>query len=153
MRLRSELCGGLLLLSLSGGCNQRPPTYEVHGMVVFPDGKPLTSGTVEFEALHQKKPITASGEIAANGTFQLGTFEPNDGAIVGEHRVAVISDFEIGTGIERPDELPPERLHAKFRDFKSSGLKFIVKPQRNNILVEVDYAERPESDESKKAGD
>ena len=133
---------GVLVLSLAvaAGCGGPPKTYLVHGTVVFPDGQPLTRGTVEFEALGQTKPITASGEIAKDGTFQLGTFAANDGAISGEHRVAVISDYQIGTGVERPGELPPPQLDSKFRSFKTSGLKFTIKPRMNNILVEVDYA-------------
>lgn len=133
---------GALLFSLAAvaGCGGPPKTYLVHGMVVFPDGQPLTRGTVEFETLHQNKAITASGEIAKDGTFRLGTFAPNDGAIAGEHRVAVISDYVIGTGVERPGELPPPLLDPKFRSFKTSGLKFTIKPQMNNILVPIDYA-------------
>ena len=128
-----------LLLGVVAGCGKQQPTYLVHGMVVFPDGTPLTKGTVEFEALGQATPITASGEIASDGTFELGTFQAKDGAIAGEHRVAVIADHEIGTDIERPSELPPPQLHSKFRSFKTSGLKFTIKPSMNNILVEVDF--------------
>lgn len=128
------------MLGAAAGCGGPPKTYVVHGMVVFPDGQPLTRGTVEFEALNQTKPITASGEIAKDGSFQLGTFAMSDGAIAGEHRVAVISDYEIGTGVERPGELPPPQLDPKYRSFKTSGLKFTVKPRMNNLLVEVDYA-------------
>ena len=131
-------------MGLAVGCGKQPTVYVVHGMVIFPDGRPLTKGTVEFEVIGQAKAITASGEIASDGTFQLGTFQPKDGAIAGQHRVAVISDYEIGTGMERPGELPPPLLHSKFRSFKTSGLKFTVKPQMNNILVEVEHAP-PES--------
>lgn len=155
MPVRASL--GLLVVALATGCNQRPATYLVHGMVVYPDGKPLTKGTVEFEAMNQSKPITATAEISSDGSFQLGTFEAKDGAIAGAHRVAVISDFVIGTGVERPDEIPPPRLHPRYRDFKTSGLEFKIKPQTNNILVEVDYApvknadSKGESKESKAA--
>lgn len=128
------------MILVACGCGGPPKTYLVHGTVVFPDGQPLMRGTVEFEAVGQKKPITASGEIAKDGTFQLGTFAPNDGAIAGEHRVAVISEYEIGTGVERPGELPPPSLDPKFSSFKTSGLKFTIKPSLNNILVPVDYA-------------
>lgn len=136
-----KIFGVLIVLpAIAAGCGGRPKTYLVHGTVVFPDGQPLTRGTVEFEALGQTKPITASGEIAKDGTFQLGTFAANDGAIAGEHRVAVVSDYQIGTGVERPGELPPLQLDPKFASFKTSGLKFTIKPRMNNILVEVDYA-------------
>jgi hypothetical protein len=128
-----------LFLVLSG-CDSRPETFLVHGMVVYPDGKPLTEGTVEFEALDLKKPITASGEINEDGTFQLGTYEANDGAIAGKHRAAVIANYEIGTGVERPGLIPPPVLDPKFSDFTTSPLEFEVKASPNNILVEVDYA-------------
>ena len=101
----------VLLFGTVSGCSRQPTAYVVHGTVVFPDGKPLTKGSVEFEAIGQPKPITASGQIAKDGTFQLGTFQPGDGAISGQHRVAVIVDYDIGTGVERPQELPPPELH------------------------------------------
>jgi hypothetical protein len=132
-----------LLFAVLSGCDSRPETFLVHGMVIYPDGKPLTEGTVEFETLHLKKPITATGEINEDGTFQIGTFEANDGAIAGTHRVAVIADFEIGTGVERPGLLPPPMLDPKFSDFRTSTLEFEIKPSPNNILVEVEYAPPP----------
>lgn len=150
MSVRFVQCVVTFGLWAVAGCSQQPQAYVVHGMVVFPDGQPLTRGTIEFEAVLQKKPITASSEIAPDGTFQLGTYQPKDGAIAGTHRVAVISDYSIGTGIERPDELPPLELHPRYRDFKTSGLQFEVKPSKNNILVEVEYAPR---DEKKKVGE
>ena len=70
------LCVAIASIGLSG-CSEQPATYVVHGMVVYPDGKPVTRGTVEFELIVGKNPITASGEIAEDGTFQLGTFEEN----------------------------------------------------------------------------
>jgi hypothetical protein len=135
-----------LLLVLSG-CDSQPETFLVHGMVVYPDGKPLTEGTVEFETLNLKKPITASGEINEDGTFQLGTYEVNDGAIAGKHRAAVIANYEIGTGAERPGLIPPPMLDPKFSDFITSTLEFEVTSSTNNILVEVDYAPPPGQDE------
>ncbi len=130
-----------LCLIAVGGCGGPPKTYPVQGLVVYPDGKPVKRGTVEFEVIGQKKPITATGEIAADGSFQLGTYAANDGAIAGEHRAAVIVDYDIGTGVERPDELPPPELHPKYRAFKTSDLKFTVEPRLNNILIKVEYAE------------
>ena len=141
-----------LLVVLVSGCSERPETHLVHGMVVYPDGKPLTHGTVEFEATYEKTPITASASIAEDGTFQLGTYENNDGAIAGQHRVAVISHHQIGTGYERPGKVPPPHLDPKFCDFATSGLEFEIKPQKNNILVEVDYAPRPTPEEELEDG-
>lgn len=136
----------LSILVIVSGCSDQPTTYVVHGMVVYPDGKPLTRGTIEFELIAKRNPITASGEIAPDGTFQVGTFEALDGAVAGRHRVAVIADYDIGTEVERPELLPPELLDSKFSDFKTSGLEFEIAPKRNSLLVEVDYAPVPGSE-------
>ena len=127
----------MLFLGIASGCSEQPKTYLVHGMVVFPDGKPLTKGTVEFEVTASSKPITATGAIGLDGTFELGTYAAKDGAIVGQHRVVVIADHMIGTGEERPEALPPPVLDPKYHDYKTSGLTFTVKPEVNNILIEV----------------
>ena len=148
MPCRSMVLVLSILFAMLSGCDSQPETFLVHGMVVYPDGQPLTEGTVEFETQHGKKPITATGEINEDGTFQIGTFEANDGAIAGTHRVAVIADFQIGTGIERPGLLPPPMLDPRFSDFTTSTLQFEIKPSPNNILVEVDYAPPPKKEEA-----
>lgn len=127
--------------SLLTGCGSgNPTTYEVTGTVVFTDGQPLTEGSVEFETKHKDKPITAIGQINLDGTFELGTFEATDGALPGEHRVAVFSHAVIGTKHERPDKLPPMVLDPKYSDINTSGLKFTVKEDSNNFRIEVEHA-------------
>jgi hypothetical protein len=132
----------LLFVAVTGCSDGNPRTYPVRGEVRFPDGRPLTRGTVEFELLDQEKPITATGEISEDGTFVLGTFKLDDGAIAGRHRAAVIADHEIGTGAERPGTLPPTALDPRYRDFKTSGLEFTVEPGKNEIVIKVEYAPR-----------
>jgi hypothetical protein len=140
---RKTLALAALLLAVAAGCSDgNPRTHPVQGKVRFPDGRPLTRGTVEFELLDQEKPITATGEISEDGTFVLGTFKLDDGAIAGRHRAAVIADHEIGTGAERPGTLPPTALHPRYRDFKTSGLEFTVKPGENEFVIKVEYAPR-----------
>ncbi len=68
-------------------------TYPTHGIVRFPDGKLLREGTVEFELVDGGDSATATGEIGPDGSFVLGTFAADDGAIAGKHRAAVISDI------------------------------------------------------------
>ena len=135
------------IIPLLSGCDSQIETYLVHGMVVYPDGKPLTEGTVEFEVQGLKKAVTAWGDINPDGTFQLGTYEVNDGAIAGTHRVAVVANYEIGTGVERPGLVPPPILNPKFSDFKTSGLEVEVKPAPNHIMVQVEYAP-PQAEDS-----
>ena len=123
------------------GCSESGRSvYPVSGIVRFPDGQVLRDGTVEFEIVGRNPPVTATGSIGPDGSFVLGTFEASDGALVGKHRVVVIADYVIGSGPERPGLIPESMLHEKYRNFRTSGLVHEVKPEINNIVIEVEYA-------------
>ena len=110
--------------------------------MAFADGEKLTSGSVEFETIGVKKPVSSTGVITADGTFQLGTFGPNDGVPLGRHRAVVISDFQIGTGHERPGLIPDATLDPRYRDFKTSGLEFEVNSGENTFEILVERASK-----------
>ena len=87
------------------GCNRSP--YElapVHGLVTVND-KPMFQGKVMFGPIAKKgeenpgKP--AFGTIQSDGQYRLTTFQPNDGAVVGEHWASVINVEE-----DLPDGVP-----------------------------------------------
>lgn len=128
-----------VIASLTGCGDGNPPTYSVTGTVKFADGKPLTTGTIEFEAQDHELAITATGEIDSEGRFSLGTFDINDGAIEGRHRVAIISDFQIGNEAERPGLIPKSELDPKYRTFENSGLEKIVTDGTNEFEFVVDH--------------
>ncbi|WP_372722756.1 hypothetical protein [Novipirellula sp.] len=130
----------VVILSLPGCSSRETTTYPVSGVVRFPDGKLLREGTIEFEISGVKNPVTATGEIAPDGSFFLGTYQIDDGAIAGTHRVVVIADSVIGTGVERPGLLPKSILHPKYRDFQTSEIVVEVQPTTNNIVIDVEYA-------------
>ena len=143
--MRSQLLLLPVCLLITGGCaDSAVKTYPVRGVVVFPDGKPLRQGTVEFELIDREHPNTATAEIQSDGSFELGTFELDDGARAGRHRAVVIADHMIGNSYERPGLIPESSLHPRYRDFRSSRLVFEVKPEINNIIITVDYAAKPE---------
>ncbi len=130
----------LLLLSVLVGCGGGREMAQVSGIVKFPDGTPVTSGTVEFETVDQKPPVTATGEINSSGKFQLGTWAADDGVVTGKHRAVVVVDFEIGTGDERPGRIPKPTVHAKYREFETSGLEFTVEEDNEKLEIVVERA-------------
>ena len=76
-----------MLACLAGGCGpRRPATVPVKGRVTL-DGKPVADAAVMFEP--EAGGVPARGSTAADGSFTLTTFERDDGAIAGRHRVAV----------------------------------------------------------------
>ena len=131
----------LLLLTALVGCGGDGKMAQVSGTVKFSDGTPVTCGTVEFETVDQKPPVTATGEINSSGEFQLGTWESDDGVVTGKHRAVVVVDFEIGTGDERPGRIPKPTVHAKYREFETSGLEFTIEDDRPDLKIVVDRAQ------------
>lgn len=115
-------------------------TYPVQGIVQFPDGKVLRGGSIEFECSDGERPVLARGLVGPDGTFVLGTRTKDDGAIAGEHRVAVFSSNRVGNGVERPGLIEKSKLDEKYRSFRTSGLSFKIATEPNILVVEVDYA-------------
>jgi hypothetical protein len=62
----------------------------------------LTKGIVRFEPDGYGR--MATGELQADGTFVLTTFEKGDGAVVGQHKV-----FVTGTSSNPRKELVPKK--------------------------------------------
>src|SRR5262249_38317401 len=113
-----------LLFLGAGGCGGGPTLYPVSGKVSYKDGKPVTAGLGIFEPAGQK--ISARGEIQSDGSFQLGTYKNNDGALEGEYKVLIAPP-------PLPEEGKPRRpaIHAKYQSLESTPLKFTVTPDRD----------------------
>lgn len=99
-------------------------TAKVVGTVTI-DGKPLTQGSVIFQP---EQGWPGRGEIDSQGQFVLSTYGEQDGAIVGEHQVAVIAE----TGDEnvpfegRPTEPIRSLIPTRYSNKATSGLRFDV---------------------------
>jgi hypothetical protein len=117
--LSTLVLAGLLLGVI--GCG--PKLYPVHGTVTYPDDKPVTEGLVVFESKDREKPITARGEIQSNGSFDIGTFRPGDGALPGKYRVLVAPKLD-PNAVDKPNKKLP--FNARYAEFKTSELEFTV---------------------------
>jgi hypothetical protein len=121
----SRLCIFVLIFSIAfAGCSRKGPAIApVKGRVLL-DGRPLTTGSVITLPTAGRG---AKSFIQHDGTFQLGTFGATDGAIVGEHKVAVVA-------YERPASAGPESgngkllVPQKYTNPESSGLTLDVPP-------------------------
>lgn len=84
---------GVSVALLLGGCGSSSGVQKVTGKIEFPGGE-VPKGelaVVRFEpvATGGEGVRGASGDIQPDGTFQLTTLEPNDGAYPGEYKVAL----------------------------------------------------------------
>lgn len=116
------------LLIATAGCGATPqdapavPLHPVTGTVNL-DGKPIAGAKVVLHAIDGSKPgdITPTGVTEENGTFEISSYQPKDGAPEGSWSVTV-SWPEILPGGGSDPEYGRERLPLKYQDPNKSGL-------------------------------
>jgi hypothetical protein len=129
-RIRRPLpaLAALVVLTAAAGCSGgRVP---VTGKVAFADGSPLAEGMVICETQVGEKTVSARGKLTADGSFQLGTYKPGDGALPGKYRVLVVPRALT----ERELLSQPPIIDPKFEQFDTSGLAVQVAAGQPNVL-------------------
>lgn len=133
------------LLTYLMGCGRtgHPELVPVSGVVQF-QGKPLEGAEVVFR--NEQAPRFAVGITDKHGRFRLTSFQTNDGAVVGEHKVTISkskANPELsGASVENPsaaygqgmaaaasgklDKIAKQELPAKYADPKTSSLTATV---------------------------
>jgi hypothetical protein len=98
----------------------------VSGKVLY-NGQPLKFGTVAFQPPRGQY---ASGDIQSDGTFELSTYRPNDGAVAGTHQVRITCyESQRPNAVKAPGEqtLGKALIPTKYTIFGQSGLTAEVK--------------------------
>jgi hypothetical protein len=141
----------VLICAVSAGCDGAA-LAKVRGRVVY-DSQPVGSGKIMFFPATGRM---AYGNINADGTYKLTTFEPGDGAPVGTYRVAIEStrlgadrwdivksfDEEIKIS-HRPDTrfyVPGKvewQVPQRYARPETSGLTARVESGVNEIIIEI----------------
>jgi hypothetical protein len=115
------------------GSGQMDVTY-VSGKVTYQD-QPLTAAVIHF--VPESGPA-ASGKLDEDGKYELTTYSPGDGAVVGNHKVyfsissdnshlANFSDADYAAGKVPPEPPSSTALPAKYLKQNESGLEREVK--------------------------
>ena len=124
-----RLTFALALLVVLSGCG-REKTVPVSGTVTL-DGEPIGPGTIIFTPTTEGAP-SAMGSFGADGRYQLSTFDSNDGAVLGSHRVIIqassLSESEFGN-----EEIIDSRIPLIYADPQQSGLTAEVNPDSDPI--------------------
>ncbi|WP_417390052.1 hypothetical protein [Gimesia sp.] len=122
---------------------QRPPTYPASGTVKF-NGEPLEGATIVFQS-NGAQTQAAVGRTDKDGHFQLRTFEEGDGAIAGEHRVAITcirtEGPAEGANLDEADVVIKETslIPTVYGNAQKSGLTANVNPdQENDFTFELE---------------
>jgi hypothetical protein len=106
--------------------------YQVAGKVLF-NGKPAAGAVVVFHPTGDNKAsvVHPQGTAGDDGTFQIGSFDLNDGAPAGSYDVTVSWTKPIHPGEKDEVSLLPMRYVRP----QSSGLHAQVKPEASNNLA------------------
>jgi hypothetical protein len=123
--------GALLVL---GGCGASgPKTAPVRGTVTY-QGKAVPYGTIMFQPADGP---AAVGQIQ-DGAYVLKTFKDGDGAVLGSHKVTVISLKDQSNVLpEHRNPLPPAAVDMKYSFPDKSGLTAMVEDKDNVINFDL----------------
>jgi hypothetical protein len=112
----------LLACLISAGCNRGPTLVPASGRVTF-NGKPLETGAIMVQPVAGP---AAQAKIGPDGTFQLSTFKPGDGAIVGTATVRVFCRKDI-TPPGGEQAWGPSLIPERYNRFDTSGVTVEIK--------------------------
>jgi hypothetical protein len=112
---------GIVLLLAGASCGGgAKPVFPVNGKVFY-QGKPTHKAIVW---LHPENPSDSTkstpprGVVQQDGSFQISTFQPNDGAPPGRYRVSISWRVPSKVGDDEGEQLLPRR----YQDPATSGL-------------------------------
>lgn len=143
---RCACISGLVLVFLSGCGSGQPEaktfeTVPAAGTLTW-NGKPLAGFRITLHPAGGEA-RTASGVTDDSGKFVLGTDEAGDGAVPGQHAIAVIweppADDGLGDVVEDPSKMPkpPVELPAQYASEQTSG-KTVEIPAAGNTDLKIE---------------
>jgi hypothetical protein len=138
----------LSLPGCGGDATKRPPMAKVKGTVTY-KGAPVADATVTFNM--EGTPRSAGGVTNADGKFSLTTYDTNDGAFLGTHKVTVTKVTKVSGG-KKSEEMSPMDLtkaaEGGYKEFKDAAKGAI--PKKYSDLSETPLQFTIEAGENEK---
>lgn len=147
VQLLASCALGVIGLGLHSGCGSSYPKCIVVGGKVTYHGKAVGAGSVCFVPVGKEgakgllRP--ASGDLQADGSYVMKTFQPSDGVLPGQYAVSIVAvdyhgapqrnrDMESGTG--KPDFRLPSTIPTKYASPQTSRLKATIPADASGSL-------------------
>lgn len=124
--------GGFIVSETGCDDGRQEGFVPVSGKVLI-DGEPLTTGVVKF-APHGGR--QSMGAIESDGTFTLGSYKADDGALIGSHRIAVVAREQVNATTAK--WFAPK----KYSNYQSSGLTAEITEPTKGIELELTWGEQ-----------
>jgi hypothetical protein len=132
---RTAVAGPLLVLIVALTCcscsrHSDKEVFTVRGSVMF-EGKPTPNAVVFFHPQGEPRSGTpmSSGVVGPDGSFEITTFQPGDGAPAGMYAVSIVWKKPAAVGDRDEVYLLPER----YINPQTSGLRVEVKEGPNQL--------------------
>ncbi len=125
-----------LLLTTAGCGDNRPKRSIVTGTVSY-NGKPLSIGSLVFVPVGGGP--SAQGKISRDGSYEMGTFELDDGVIPGDYKIMIVALTSSG-GSGLPEDTvkanaePVSVIPEWYGDLEKSGLLVTVAADKANTI-------------------
>ena len=113
------------------GCSKTSDNYK--GMVVFEDGAPVESGSVEFRSLADGSRYAS--RIASNGSFALTNQEGALGCPPGDYEVVVVQ-IVLTEDLAAEDHDHGQTVPRRYADYYTSGLR-VNNPEQSGSLLRI----------------
>jgi hypothetical protein len=129
-----RICLMLATVVVLAGCSagDQFPTEKVSGKITYKN-QPVTTGTVVF--VPNGDMPSATGEIKPDGTYELTTYEENDGAVIGTHQIMVTAVEDMANKLpEERSGTPRSLVPQKYSNYSTSGLTAEVKEGEPNTV-------------------
>jgi len=122
---RSWRVAASLILIAAGGCSSESKlqTYPTVVEVAYRNGKPVNGAVVTFRSVADPS-ITAKGHVDLDGTSNLTTYAPKDGAILGEHEAIVVGGIG-GANVDLDGTQLPTVARV-YSNYSTANLRFTV---------------------------
>ncbi len=130
---RSNVALVALAACLIAGCSDSSANWTPITGKVLIDGKPLAHGVVRF-APHGAR--QSMGALDERGNFTLGSYEADDGAVVGTHRVSIVAREQISE--TRARWYAPKH----YASYQTSGLTVEVTDSSEPVVIELTWGNR-----------
>lgn len=126
------------------GCDSRPKRVPVAG-TVYIDGQPVKGGHIRVIPNGAR---SAQAMIEKDGKFKLFTFDPDDGAVLGEHPIEIVSVEQLGPNSKR------WLIPKKYASVTTSGKTIVVDKPTDNLRIDLTWdGEQPTVETVDNSGD
>jgi hypothetical protein len=138
MKIASFPMGIVLLLAVTG-CSGYDQPVRQRGIVTL-NGQPLAGFTVTLMSTENKRP--SSGTTGDDGTFELMTFNPGDGALRGEYKVVINPPLALPGAfrpqvVKNPENKTVPAIHANYTNAQKTPLRRVIPAPEGEIRIEL----------------